>query len=1001
MRTRPASCSGPDAPTRRRRLPRRTATAFLAALLALATLLGGCDALARALGLEGSPTPTAAPTPFAGEGPLRITEVVSDGVRALVDADGASPDWIEIGNSGSAPVGLEGLALSDDPQKPLKWLFPDVTIPAGGFLVVRADGSSGEDVLRAPFRLDSDGETLVLTDAAGRTLDRVDVPALLPDVSYGRTGAGATGDFAFFGTPSPGKANDGSGAATAAEAAAVDSDAAVSIREVMVRNGGTLYDEDGDTPDWAEIANDGAEAVDLAGFGLSTDAEDPFDWMFPAGVSIPAGGCLVVLLDAGEKPYDAASGRIHASFRLGDRDAELRLVDRLGRTADAVALEATPADVSKGRRADDPSVWAYFPLATPGTPNATVPFASLQELLDSAVPTLRTVVFSEVSAIAAADAEDGAASADWIELRNASSEPVDLAGYGLSDDPTDLYRQTLPAGTLAPGAYLAVPASFGVSSDGTRLFLTRPDGATVDVFETARLRPGTTCGRSDAGVRALYGVATPGRANAEAAYAGYAAAVSFLVDRGGASASGLVPDDGGLYCEGKVRVALACAQPGAAIHYTLDGSAPTAASPTYDGAPLVLEASTAVRAVATCDGCLPGFPTTRTFLFDAPHDLPVVCLVSDPDGFFSEESGIWVHYYKDWERPMNFAFYETDGTLGTSFDGGVRLNGDTSRKQDQKSMEILLKDAYGPGAVTYPFFEGLDVRTFHRLVLRTSGQDWKYTHLRDAFMTEVVDGAVDLSYAAVRRCAVYLNGRYWGLYEIREKLDRFYFASHFGVDPEAIDLVKGDGIPLEGSRSDYQALLIYARDHDLTVPENYAYVTDRLDETSLMDFLIVYSFFTNRDTGNKKVWRQTSPSTEYRFCMYDFDWALFPTTYTGDLLANDLFDPEGHGAYDLFKTWLQVGLVENPLWRDAFVARYREMLDTAFATDRMLAILDRDVAEIETEMPRQIARWPSAFLPDMKKWRANIAQFRAIVESTNPRMREALDRFAAEYGAVG
>ena len=60
---------------------------------------------------------------------------------------------------------------------------------------------------------------------------------------------------------------------------------------------------------------------------------------------------------------------------------------------------------------------------------------------------------------------------------------------------------------------------------------------------------------------------------------------------------------------------------------------------------------------------------------------------------------------------MHFTFYEADGTAGASFDGGIRLNGDTSRKQDQKSMEILLKESYGADEVTYPFFPGLGIST--------------------------------------------------------------------------------------------------------------------------------------------------------------------------------------------------------------------------------------------------------------------------------------------------
>ena len=1012
-------------PIHRRRI--RVLAAFVAVTFLASTLLTGCASL---LATSGTPSPAAgSPSPGGSGGALVLNEFMSSNSRTWTDASGATPDWIELKNEGGKTLHLKGYGLSDDVKKPGQWVFPDVDLAPGAYLLVFADGTAADDAtvatasdeLHASFRLGQGGDEVVLTDPGGNLMADVTLPELPADISYGRVessaGAGvAANSYVFFGSPTPGRANEGAGAATA-EAAMVPSAATVQIREVMSHNSWTLYDEDGDSPDWVEIANTGTDAVDLSGFGLSTALGRPFDWTFPAGCTLAPGGLLVLLLSGKDTVWDPASGRIHVSFRLGGKDALLRLVDRSGLEVDRVVLDPLPSDVSKGRRTDEPEKWAYFPLATPGGPNDTVHFDTLDTLEASASPALRSVVVSEALPLAAVDLavvngptgpSGDTVSGDWVELFNASASDVDLTGYGLSDSQNQPFRQQLSDIVLASGGYVQIPVSFGLAATGDRLFVTDPTGRTVDVFDTARMRAGMSCGRlgleggeegdgAASARRVLFETPTPGKPNTTAAYVGYAAPVTILVDRDSAADAGSPSaDDGLLYCTGTVTVTLSTTQAGGTIRYTTDGSAPTAASPVLDGQTLTLKATTVLRALVTCEGRLPSFSTTRTFLFDAPHDLPVVCLSLAPEDFESADRGIWTNYYKNWERSMHFTFYEADGTAGASFDGGVRLNGDTSRKQDQKSMEILLKSSYGADEVTYPFFPGLGISTFSRLILRTSGQDWKYTKIRDAFMTNVVAGRVDLSYAAVRPCVVYVNGRYWGLYEVREKLDRFYLASHFGVDPDKLDLVKGDGIQLEGTRTAYQDLIRYAADHDLRVKENYDYVVSRLDETSLMDFIIVYSFFTNRDTGNKKVWRTTDPVSEFKFCMYDFDWAIFPTTWKGDLLSSDLFDPEGHGAFNIFHTDLQVKLVQNPLWRDAFIARYEEFLDTTFATDRMLGIYDQTLAQITSEMPRQIARWGKP--TTVGTWSFSVDQMRDIVAQKNAQMRAALERFRLTVG---
>ncbi|MCP5526746.1 MAG: lamin tail domain-containing protein [Verrucomicrobiales bacterium] len=141
--------------------------------------------------------------------PVRINEFVARNRLSLRDGRGDTPDWIELYNPGASAVDLAGYGLSDDPARPMRWVFPSVTIPAHGYLLVRASGRN-ESIdaaggLHANFQLDAEGEGLWLTAADGATtLDAVErYPAQDEDLAYGRT---LDGEWAFL-EPTPGALN--------------------------------------------------------------------------------------------------------------------------------------------------------------------------------------------------------------------------------------------------------------------------------------------------------------------------------------------------------------------------------------------------------------------------------------------------------------------------------------------------------------------------------------------------------------------------------------------------------------------------------------------------------------------------------------------------------------------------------------------------------------------------------------------------------------------------
>lgn len=144
----------------------------------------------------------------SAQGVVVINEFQSSNQSTKADADGDFEDWIELHNPGDAAINLSGFGLSDNANRPFKWVFPEVSIPAGGYLLVWASGkdrSNPAGELHTNFSISSDGEPLLITRPNGSTADFIAAQRLYPDISYGRRADGS--GFAFFASPTPGNPN--------------------------------------------------------------------------------------------------------------------------------------------------------------------------------------------------------------------------------------------------------------------------------------------------------------------------------------------------------------------------------------------------------------------------------------------------------------------------------------------------------------------------------------------------------------------------------------------------------------------------------------------------------------------------------------------------------------------------------------------------------------------------------------------------------------------------
>ena len=908
-----------------------------------------------------------------GNYPLIINEVMASNSSVIADEDGDYPDWIEIYNPGDEAVDLEGCGLSDNSNNPLKWVFPKVTVQPKEYLLVFASGKDKRDpngsYLHTNFKINASRDFVFLSARDGQFIDSIEVRDMDSDVSYGRLSSDSDA-WHYFTSPTPAMENPQSGdGALPAQGGQVENPQVV-INEYMVSNNVTMVDEDGDFSDWIEIYNRGSTAVSLEGYGLSDEEGTVFKWCFP-NITLEAGQYVVVFA-SGKDRRDPQGPYLHTNFRLDANGEVLLLCNKEGGIMDKLGAKAVPSDISVGRSKEDGETWLFYTSPTPGDDNYTQGFTSLPGGISR--NERNHVIISEVCALnrSTLPDEDGDYP-DWIELYNPKDTPVNLKDYGLSEDNRDLFKWRFPDMEIGPKSYLVVFASdkdrrdvrggghlhtnFHIGASGDRLFLTRPDGIVSDSFATGKLTADTSSGRrQDTLQRFFFNQPTPGAANSGKAYTAYALPPEFS-------------KNGGFYDE-PLSLSLKAMDASAEIRYTLDGSEPDEQSAVYTG-PIDINKTAVVRARAFGDGLLPSDIQTHTFFINAHHDLPVVSICTNPDNLWDYNQGIFVkgpgaaeefpyvgaNFWKDMEKEIHMELFDEEGRLGLSMDAGMKVFGAYGRAMDKKSLAVHARNIYGTDSIRYPFFHDKDILDFKSIVLRTSGQDATMSKIRDGFITTLAR-RMGLDAQAYRPAVLYINGEYWGLYNLREKINEHFIASNHGVDIENIDLLEANGRVKFGQREDYDRLIDFVKNNDLSRSENYEYVKSQVDIQNFIDYEIAIMYFANTDSGNIRFWRERGPEGRWRWIVYDQDWAFFDVNHN---TVWYLTNPKGHGIGQMFSNALMHNLMKNKEFKEEFVARFAYHLKNTFKPEDVIALIDEFAARIESEVSADCERWGGTF----------------------------------------
>ena len=445
----------------------------------------------------------------------------------------------------------------------------------------------------------------------------------------------------------------------------------------------------------------------------------------------------------------------------------------------------------------------------------------------------------------------------------------------------------------------------------------------------------------------------------------------------------------------------------AKIYYTINGSEPNRYSKRYRK-PIIIDRTLPIRAVAYKGKTKSKIIGQTYFVGEPKSTFPTVSIMINPGQLFDPEYGlfqeglnvndsIWskpgANFWSRREIKANTELFEPEGNCVFRSPTGWRLFGGMSRLFPQKSMVLVSRDDYGKKRFKYPFFGKGELKKFKFLTLRNSGSDFSKTQFRDAYMTSLVEDW-DLEIQASQGAHVYLNGEYWGIYNIREKLNRYYISSHFDVDKDSIDLMQHKLNRKRGSTRHYRKMLKFIENHDLAEQVNYDSLNTMMEIDNFMDYKIAQIYFDNEDAGgNIKYWRPQTEGGRWRWLLYDTDWGF--SLHDDDAYKNNSLDfhLEENGRdwpNPPWSTLILRKLMDNEGFKTKFVNRFLDHLNHSFTSERVVQRLDEFIEVYRPEMPRHWERWNLR----KKRWTQETELMRTFGQERPAYMRKFLkERF--------
>ncbi len=509
----------------------------------------------------------------------------------------------------------------------------------------------------------------------------------------------------------------------------------------------------------------------------------------------------------------------------------------------------------------------------------------------------------------------------WVEVYNAGTVSANLKGWALVENLKEPKKWVIGDEVIAAKSFRTIfcdkknissvagipdgknsagktlhsrpHTNWKLDKSGGTVYLVDPSNGIRDSVAYPELASGVSWGIVDGGDWKYFGTPTPERPNTEAtAYDGMAPSVDFSSIKSG------------FYNGPEVTINPPSVEAGVTLRCTTDGSAPTVSSEEFNS-PKTFNKNTAFRCSAFKSGTLTKEVITKTIFVGETVKMPVVAVSVDPV-FFQKH---YVHastdgcgpkcapagLFEDVELPVHVEYFPN----GSSSDGpafgvnaGISLMGNWSRLENKKSVAIVMREEYQDGKIHYPLFETRKetANTFRGFNLRNNGNRYVSDYLEDAMAGALLEGT-NVDYQRSRQVVVYYNGKYYGIHDMRERENKHFVETNYGIDANSVEIIKHLGHDISsnmGSTSNWTDLLDLVNKNDAVSDADYATVKTMMDVGSFAEYMAFEIYMHNGDWpgNNVRAWR--SPDQPYKFMVYDLDHGMdWSWTACGEFSTNE------------------------------------------------------------------------------------------------------------------
>ncbi len=911
-------------------------SAILVAFIVLAAVING----STTNGDETDDTAVSS-TPLPSEstintGSIVISEIVSNNKGIYASEDGLICDYIEIYNGSSSSVDISGYGLSDVSDE-IKWVFPSGTvISAGEYLVVNLTGENAEG-LNANFKLSSSGgEEVILTNASSKIIDAAETVAMGKNQSMARD---ENGQWVVYDYATPGQENSETGLANYIDSLAVEEDPQLVVNEVLPSNQGNFINEYGQIVGYIEVKNVSDEAINLSDYYISNDTSVPYKYQFEDVVLQPGEVYAIYATDA------TVENSTVTGFSFTNKAGYVVIAK-----AGTIVQKLQYSNLTNGLayiRNDDGSYSASSFLSF-GYDNTSEGIAAFQNEYQT-IP--EGLIISEVmNNNHTMLAQNSGNYYDWIELYNNSDSSINLSDYYLSTSDDSLLAYQLPDVTLEPGEYYVIicsgdsnlsnqsyqHAGFKIGSNES-IYLTK-DGEIVDCMYVAEVPTDYSYGRN-LGSGGFYYMSTPTPNAANKSGTRVVSAEPTFT-----TTSGIYDDVESVSVE---------IEGNGTIYYTTDGSTPTTSSKVYEG-PIVLTETTVIHARVYNDGEIMSDTVSSSYIINEYHTLPVMSVSMSPSGFTAMNS----YPAASTERQAYAEFWEEGGSFTISC--SISLVGGNTRYDEKKSYCLRFDSDWGPSDLVYPMFDSRDNSVYDALVLRTGSNDEERSVIRDTLSASLVDEYTDIDTQAYKYCVLYVNGEYYGIYCIREKINANYVTMHYNVAKNLVNLFRIDGEISSGSKSGWNSLVSYVKSHDVSDDEVYEYICSQVDIENLIDYWICEMYPYNQDVKNIRLFScSLVDDGKWKYIYYDLDTGFRYSNTSKNYYTNYLTNSNGITGFinNTYDNTLPRKLFQNEEFCELFLQRLSYHLSNTWSKENVQARYDELVALLEPEIERDRETW--------------------------------------------